>query len=176
MRDRLTFHPTNSAGGPAGGPVGGPGGSPVQGERYESIPRKPLLENFRNAPLQAINLLNKEVRIKLCQKIELNQVADEERRAGVIKEELALLREVLPKMVDNDGRKKRGATGSNERKEEKAPPCPDISPALLGPLVVDQSLTTMDKVNARPTLSPSQTSCCRWRESSFSQSSLSSLF
>ena len=121
------------------------------------------MENFRNAPLQAINLLNKEVRIKLCQKIELNQVADEERRAGVIKEELALLREVLPKMVDNDGREKRGATGSNERKEEKAPPCPDISPALLGPLVVDQSLTTMDKVKARPTLS--QPSCCRWRKS-----------
>ena len=73
-------------------------------------------------------------------------MAEEERRAGVIKDELAMLRAVLPKMANSIGRSKRAAK-SDGMNGEKIPLCSDISPALLGPLLVDQSPTTMGKVD-----------------------------
>ena len=76
---------------------------------------------------------------------------EEERRVGVIKEELGMLRAVLlPKMADNSiaGRKKRAAgKRMSDGINGNLPLCADISPALLGPLMVDQSSTTMDKVD-----------------------------
>ena len=76
-------------------------------------------------------------------------MAEEERRAGVIKDELAMLRAILPKMANSIGRSKRAAAAKSDGKNgEKMPLCPDISPALLGPLLVDQSPTTMEKVNS----------------------------
>ena len=76
---------------------------------------------------------------------------EEERRVGVIKEELGMLRAVLlPKMADNSiaGRKKRAAgKRMSDGINGNLPLCADISPALLGPLMVDQSSTTMEKVD-----------------------------
>ena len=75
-------------------------------------------------------------------------MAEEERRAGVIKAELGMLREVLlPKVEGNSIRRKKRA--AVKIKGERMPQCPDISPDLLGPLMVDQSPTTMDKVGLR---------------------------
>ena len=106
------------------------------------------MASFLHAPRQAIDKLNKEVVIEMCQmSIESTlQVAEEERRAGVIKEELVMLRAVLPKMATSMGRSKRAAK-SDGIIGEKRPLCSDTSPSLLGSLLVDQSPTTMDKVD-----------------------------
>ena len=65
------------------------------------------------------------------------------------------------------GRKKReaGKRIGDGIKEDRMPLCSDISPSLLGPLVVDQSPTTMDKVDfGCHHCNPHQSSyCCRWR-------------
>ena len=76
----------------------------------------------------------------------------------MIKAELDMLRAVLqPEMGDNSiGRKKRAAVkrmSNNVKKGERMPLCPDISPDLLGPLMVDQSPTTMEKVDLSPVCS-----------------------
>ena len=67
------------------------------------------------------------------------------------------------------GRKKReaGKRIGDGIKEDRMPLCSDISPSLLGPLVVDQSPTTMDEVDfGRYHCNPHQSSyCCRWRRS-----------
>ena len=106
------------------------------------------MASFLHAPRQAIDKLNKEVVIEMCQmSIESTlQVAEEERRAGVIKEELVMLRAVLPKMATSMGRSKRAAK-SNGMNGENMPLCSDTSPSLLGPLLVNQSPTTIDKVD-----------------------------
>ena len=106
------------------------------------------MASFLHAPRQAIDKLNKEVVIEMCQmSIESTlQVAEEERRAGLIKEELVMLRAVLPKMATSMGRSKRAAK-SDGMNGENIPLCSDTSPSLLGPLLVDQSPTTMDKVD-----------------------------
>ena len=85
-------------------------------------------------------------------------MAEEERKAGVIKAELDMLRAVLLPEMDNKSieRKKRAAVermSNNVIKREQMPLCPDISPDLLGPLMVDQSLTTMEKVDLNPVCS-----------------------
>ena len=78
----------------------------------------------------------------------------EEKRVEVIKDELAMMRKVLPEMTNSEvltmmtnpvGRKKRGAVTRLD--DQKTPLCPLTSPALLGALVVDQSETTMDKAS-----------------------------
>ena len=82
-------------------------------------------------------------------------MAEEERRAGVIKAELGMLREVLLPRISIK-RKKRAAVkrgGDNLIKGERMTLCPEISPDLLGPLMVDQSSTTMDKVGLKPCVS-----------------------
>ena len=85
-------------------------------------------------------------------------MAEEERKAGVIKAELDMLRTVLLPEMDNKSieRKKRAAVermSNNVIKREQMPLCPDISPDLLGSLMVDQSLTTMEKVDLNPVCS-----------------------
>ena len=72
----------------------------------------------------------------------------------MIKDELAMMRKVLPEMTNSEvltmmtnpvGRKKRGAVTRLD--DQKTPLCPLTSPALLGALEVDQSETTMDKAS-----------------------------
>ena len=74
----------------------------------------------------------------------------------MIKDELAMIRKVLPEMTNSEsevltsmtnpvGRKKREAVTRLD--DQKTPRCPLTSPALLGALVVDQSETTMDKAS-----------------------------
>jgi len=100
-------------------------------EKRESIPRKSAVERFRKEPTFALNMLTEEL-------------TKEEKRVEVIKDELAMMRKVLPEMTNPVGRKKRGAVTRLD--DQKTPLCPLTSPALLGALVVDQSETTMDKV------------------------------
>ena len=78
----------------------------------------------------------------------------EEKRAEVIKDELAMMRKVLPEMTNSEvltmmtnfvRRKKREAVTRLD--DQKTPRCPLTSPALLGHLVVDQSETSMDKAS-----------------------------
>ena len=81
-------------------------------------------------------------------------MAEEERKAGVIKAELDMLRAVLLPEMDNNSivRKKRAVAkrmSNNVIKGEQMPLCPDISLDLLGPLVVDQSPTSMEKVDLK---------------------------
>ena len=74
----------------------------------------------------------------------------------MIKDELAMIRKVLPEMTNSEsevltsmtnpvGRKKREAVTRLD--DQKTPRCPLISPALLGALVVDQSETTIEKAS-----------------------------
>ena len=72
----------------------------------------------------------------------------------MIKDELAMIRKVLPEMTNSEvltmmtnpvGRKKREAVIRPD--DQKTPRCSLTSPALLGALVVDQSETTMDKAS-----------------------------
>ena len=72
----------------------------------------------------------------------------------MIKDELAMIRKVLPEMTNSEvltmmtnpvGRKKREAVTRLD--DQKTPRCLLTSPVLLGPLVVDQSETTMDKAS-----------------------------
>ena len=72
----------------------------------------------------------------------------------MIKDELAMMRKVLPEMTNSEvltmmtnpvGRKKREAVTRLD--DQKTPRCPLTSPALLGALVVDQSETSMDKAS-----------------------------
>ena len=81
-------------------------------------------------------------------------MAKEEKRAEVIKDELAMIRKVLPEMTNSEvltmmtnpvGRKKREAVTRPD--DQKTPRCSLTSPALLGALVVDQSETSMDKAS-----------------------------
>ena len=81
-------------------------------------------------------------------------MAKGEKRAEVIKDELAMIRKVLPEMTNSEvltritspvGRKKREAVTRLD--DQKTPRCPLTSPALLGALVVDQSETSMDKAS-----------------------------
>ena len=81
-------------------------------------------------------------------------MAKEEKRAEVIKDELAMIRKVLPEMTNSEvltritspvGRKKREAVTRLD--DQKTPRCSLTSPALLGALVVDQSETSMDKAS-----------------------------
>ena len=81
-------------------------------------------------------------------------MAKEEKRAEVIKDELAMMRKVLPEMTNSEvltmmtnpvGRKKREAVTKLD--DQKTPRCPLTSPALLGALVVDQSETSMYKAS-----------------------------
>ena len=72
----------------------------------------------------------------------------------MIKDELAMIRKVLPEMTNSEvltrmtnrvGRKRREALTRLD--DQKTPRCPLISPALLGALVVDQSETTIEKAS-----------------------------
>ena len=72
----------------------------------------------------------------------------------MIKDELAMIRKVLPEMTNSEvltmmtstvGRKKREAVTRLD--DQNSPRCSLTSPALLGALVVDQSETSMDKAS-----------------------------
>ena len=74
----------------------------------------------------------------------------------MIKDELAMIRKVLPEMTNSEsevltsmtnpvGRKKREAVTRLD--DQKTPLCPLASPALLGALVVDQSETSLEKAS-----------------------------
>jgi len=110
-------------------------------EKYER-PHDKLVKTFPKHPNAVVSKLLKEIK-------------EEESKAQVIEEEIGLIKSILgiPIQTYNRiiSRKKRNAEDSNRHLDSELPPCPPKSPHLLGALIVNQNIKSIEEAEKKIT-------------------------
>ena len=106
-------------------------------EKYER-PHEKLVKTFPKHPNAVVSKLLKEIK-------------EEETKAEVIEEEIGLLKSILgiPVKKNNETIKRKKRSSSEEF--NNLPVCPKKSAHLLGALIVNQNITTMEEAESRVT-------------------------
>eukprot|EP00090_Calanus_glacialis_P037310 TRINITY_DN6410_c0_g1_i1.p1 TRINITY_DN6410_c0_g1~~TRINITY_DN6410_c0_g1_i1.p1 ORF type:complete len:477 (-),score=141.37 TRINITY_DN6410_c0_g1_i1:60-1490(-) len=110
-------------------------------EKYER-PLDKLVKTFPKHPNAVVSKLLKEIK-------------EEEAKAEVIEEEIGLIKSILGIPVDTNkfikNRKKRSIEDYGSDADSYLPPCPTTSPHLLGALIVNQNIKTVEEAEENVT-------------------------